>query len=923
VNAAAEAHRADVDGVPVFWVQGMPGVPFLAGLVCRVGWSDETLRTRGLTHLVEHLALPSSAPSSVDFNGTVDNTTTEFWFSGDRADVLRLVGETCRMLTDLPLQRLERERRILRAEAAQRSSSHVTHALSLRFGAGGHGLGLFDELGLDWVGRTEVTAWATERFTRASVAVYMSAPPAEDVVIALPEGRRRAAVAVAPIPYVAYPSVYPYGPEGGVGVAYVAPRTHETMATLWILERRIKQHLRERAGMSYGVESWFEPLTADLAHVAIWADCVDVNADAVRGGTLAALDELASRGPRVEELEESLADFRRRMLDPLSLPGLAYYHAASELIGHHVESREEAYALRAGVGKDNVARTAREIFDSLLLVIPATATPPAGRFTPYPVDSPQRVEGRRFRRRGLPFRRRENERELVLGHDGVTLYGDDYVRTVMFDSCVACERVDESRALWSRDGFRVWIDPAIWRKGEEIVRAVDTRVPANVVIDADAVGSLFADPDLAAGVEAWERDDWDEAARLLRRGLERVPDDATAWAHLAFAELERGRPSAAIEPANHACALDPHLAWGYSLHAYALWSVDRVDEAADAIRDAIALDPGDLQVLGDAAWFLSAAGHEEEAQRAADRAGELFPDAPYAWFAMGWIAQTFGRLDGAVQRLQRAVDLDETDAQAHNNLGWVRLQSGQPREALALFERALELDDAHRQANGNRRIALRALGRSDDADRLTTLAMETRLAGTEATLRDQPDDVDALVDRTSALWKLGRLEDALAAAQDASGVRPDKRVFEQLAMLEGAVGEPVRAVAAARAAVELTPKDTGALVQLAEAAALAGLESDSRSAAAETLARNEADPRAWYARAWASFAAGDFEAVEAGTTRVLTHTPLDCCTHALRGLALHASGETAGARAALSAAQVYEPLCLIAARLETALEATP
>ncbi len=650
--AAVEAHRADIDGIPVFWAQGIPGVPLLAGLVFRVGWSDETLRTRGLTHIVEHLALPTSASSSVDFNGAVDDTTTDFWFSGDRPEVLRLLTETCRMLSDLPLHRLQRERQILQAEAGQRGSSHVTHALSLRFGAGGHGLGFYDELALDWVGPTDVSAWATERFTRASVAAYMTAPPADDVVLPLGTGRRHAPVAVGPIPYISYPSVYPYGPEGGVGVAYLAPRTHETMATLWILERRIKQHLRERAGVSYEVESWYDPLTADLAHVAIWTDCLGVNVDAVRGGTLAALDELAASGPTAHELDESSASFRRRTVDPLSLPGLLYYHAASELVGHRVEPREEAIALRSALRSDDIAKAAREIFDSLLVVMPGTATALAGRFTMYPVDSPQRVEGRRFRRRGLPFRQRDNtERELVLGKDGVTLYGEDYARTVMFDSCVACERVDECRGLWSRDGFFIWIDPAIWRNGDEIVRAVDARLPANLVIDAEAERPRFDDPDLAAGVVAWEAGEWDQAAVLFRLGLERVPEDATAWAYLAATELERGRPSDAIEPAAYACSLDPHLTWGHRLRAHSLWRLERVDEAAAAMLDALALDPADLRVLGDAAWYAGAAWDEVEAERAANRAVELFPDAPYAWFAKGWVAETLGRFEEAGQAI--------------------------------------------------------------------------------------------------------------------------------------------------------------------------------------------------------------------------------------------------------------------------------
>ena len=48
--------RTTIDGIPVILAPGRdPRVT--AGLAFRVGWADETLPTRGITHLVEHLAL--------------------------------------------------------------------------------------------------------------------------------------------------------------------------------------------------------------------------------------------------------------------------------------------------------------------------------------------------------------------------------------------------------------------------------------------------------------------------------------------------------------------------------------------------------------------------------------------------------------------------------------------------------------------------------------------------------------------------------------------------------------------------------------------------------------------------------------------------------------------------------------------------
>jgi tetratricopeptide (TPR) repeat protein len=919
MSTVVEPQRTNVAGVPVYWAEGVTGAPFIAGLVFRVGFSDETLRTRGLTHIVEHLALPAASASSVEFGGEVDDTTTVFWFSGERAEVLELLTETCRTLTNLPLRRLERERETLRAEAAQRSRGFSNHVLGLRFGAGGHGLGGYDEYALEWVGPEEVAGWAAERFTRGAAAVYMTGAPAEDVVVELLEGRRLTPPPTKTIPYLSFPSVYCYGEDGGIGIAYLSERTHAAMAAAWILERRMRERLRYRAGMSYEVTPWFEPLTADIGHRAFWTDCLDSNLDAVRSGILAALDELSTHGPTPHELANNQAELRRRTLDPWGLPGRLFWRAAAELMGHPVLSEEEELAARASLSPQDVAYSARRIHETLLLSIPQAATPPAGRFTVYPVDSPQVVTGRGFRRRGLPFRKRHNERELVLGAEGITLFGEDYVRTVLFEGCVMVLRTGAERGLWARDGFFVWVDPEIWRNGEEIVRAIDAHLGSDLVVDLDAERDLFDDPDLAAGAAAWEKGEADEAADHFRRGLERRPEDATAWAWLAAIELDRRRPTAAIEAAEVACSLEPHVSWAHSARAHALWQAERTDEAALAIREALALDPGDLRLLGDTAWFVAATAHEEEAGRVADRAVELFPEEAYGWFARGWVAQVFGRFAQGEAAMQRAVELEPAEALWHNNLGWIVLKAHRPDEALSHFERALELDGSNRAAAGNRAIALRALGRRADADRLRQATLTTYLADAEQVLRERSDDVDAVVERVRALWRLERSEDALAAARLASATHSDKRLWELLAMLEAELGDPVRAVEAATRAAQLFPEEMSSLVQLVETAAFAGQTGLASERARDALARNDADPRAWYAAAAAAYARGDLDAAVAQTSRLRAENWLDCCTNALHGLVCHRRGERLHAQQAVEQARVFEPACLMARRLEAAL----
>ena len=112
-----EVHRTEVAGVPVFVGQG-PG-PFVAGLVFRVGRADERAPRGGITHLVEHLALPAGRRQGVEFNGSVSSSTTSFWAAGERDAARDLLRDTTRSVRELPA-RLETERAILLTEASAR-----------------------------------------------------------------------------------------------------------------------------------------------------------------------------------------------------------------------------------------------------------------------------------------------------------------------------------------------------------------------------------------------------------------------------------------------------------------------------------------------------------------------------------------------------------------------------------------------------------------------------------------------------------------------------------------------------------------------------------------------------------------------------------------------------------------------------------
>ena len=143
-----EFERSRVDGVPVFWTES--GDEMLAGLVFRVGRADESLARGGITHLVEHLALyPLGVDGGKHYNGQVDAVTTTFVRRGRPEEIAEFFRAVCVNLRDLPTERLEREKQVLRTEAGGRRPGMTGPLFIERYGADTYGLPSYREYGIN------------------------------------------------------------------------------------------------------------------------------------------------------------------------------------------------------------------------------------------------------------------------------------------------------------------------------------------------------------------------------------------------------------------------------------------------------------------------------------------------------------------------------------------------------------------------------------------------------------------------------------------------------------------------------------------------------------------------------------------------------------------------------------------------------
>ncbi|WP_306185948.1 insulinase family protein [Streptomyces sp. MK5] len=476
MNPQAAVHHTRVDGIPTLFAHATG--PMRAGLVFRVGVADETLARAGVTHLVEHLALHRQGLADYHFNGATKAAFTHFHVEGAEHEVVAYLTGVCASLTDLPMDRLETEKEILRTEESRREVGRLP---LWRYGAQGHGLVSYPEWGVRGLRPDDVRHWAQSRFTQGNAVLWIAGErlPA-GLSLELPHGGR------CPLPAVtsALPAAPAYFSDGTGGVLLDAVVTDTTAARLYagVLERELSRALRQEGGYSYTTATDYASRRDGCALVTAFADALPDRQDAVLGGfvdVLAALqagriaqaDLDAVRGRADAALTAPDAAVRR-------LPGMA----EDLLAGRPPRALDELRAELWAATPAHLHAVAVEAGQTALMQVPAGHTADWAGYAAAPTSSPYAVTGRRFEPVG------GGGEALVVGEEGVSLVsgagdGSQRAATVPYGSCAAVlSWPDGGRRLIGTDGICVDVEPALYRVDAHTMAAVDAAVPPAAVV---------------------------------------------------------------------------------------------------------------------------------------------------------------------------------------------------------------------------------------------------------------------------------------------------------------------------------------------------------------------------------------------------------------------------------------------------------
>ncbi|MDR0848406.1 MAG: hypothetical protein LBN10_05095 [Propionibacteriaceae bacterium] len=467
----------DHNGIPVFLAPTAANGQVLGAITFRVGMADEDFGNHGITHLVEHLAFTGVLNSSVHANGTTSEAYTCFYAVGTADEVVTFLNQVTANLADLPLERMEAEKDILRTEATSRGGV-LGRAATVRHGVQGFGLPGIVELGLNRVTADEAASWAARYFTAGNAAIALALPEVpEGLHVNLPPGD------LIPAPQVTTnPITIPTPASIGVRANVVAiDAIVERSRAAWVAEtlgaKRFFRELREIDALSYNVDVSVKGLSTTHDRFTITADTVSDKAEAVAGALVDTLAALALGRFSDEDFEAAKAEQVKTWSATDIETSSILSNAINYLWGRQTKTPQELLADIEGVTRQDVTRVFQAVRDSALWVGPVASLEWAGirlvDFTSKPTS------GHEFPQIGASGKLVVSDRALSwVGGDGSAL-------TVPFERVAGVAVFpDGGREVVGLDDVTISLEPTLYQglTGALASALIDSRVPSTKIV---------------------------------------------------------------------------------------------------------------------------------------------------------------------------------------------------------------------------------------------------------------------------------------------------------------------------------------------------------------------------------------------------------------------------------------------------------
>lgn len=168
---------------------------------------------------------------------------------------------------------------------------------------------------------------------------------------------------------------------------------------------------------------------------------------------------------------------------------------------------------------------------------------------------------------------------------------------------------------------------------------------------------------------------------------------------LATALYKSDESEAALAIYKQVVASPEAKSWDYSNLGVLLSLLNRNEEAENAYRKAIEMDPKNIKARNSLGYWLAKMGNHKEAETTFRKSVEADKKNSDAWYNLGSLLYDIGNHTEAESAYRKAIEADPKDAENHNALAYFLWSRGRFDEADAEVRRALEMDPDHCYAN--------------------------------------------------------------------------------------------------------------------------------------------------------------------------------------------------------------------------------
>ena len=209
-----------------------------------------------------------------------------------------------------------------------------------------------------------------------------------------------------------------------------------------------------------------------------------------------------------------------------------------------------------------------------------------------------------------------------------------------------------------------------------------------------------------------------ELNSLLKRGkelLSQYPEAFFIWNILGAALMDLGSTEEAAEAFKKVIYLNPKYADGFSNLGVILKKQGKLEDAAKAFEKAIALKPNYAEAYNNLGVTLEQNGNLNKAINLYKKSIILKPNYVEAYNNLGNVLKSQGKLKEAIDAYEKAISINPKYAEAFNNLGVAFQSQHKSAEALIAYKNAISLKPEYTSAYNNLGVILEAQGKFSEA----------------------------------------------------------------------------------------------------------------------------------------------------------------------------------------------------------------